>query len=253
MDTASILKWLLQNIIENVSILLTGFLAWRNIKTEIKASRTASLEMFNLQKKKEDAQNNLPRVIEILGDLDALQQAFIYRGSFIRGVEHRCPTIQLKDGEKEGEMSIAERTHQLHQIAMRIVDNCRRIIFLTPEGMIPETLAVCKQIRDSFLEKKAGQRRYFEIRIGNIGTILQRDNQRVSKPTQNEEQGCDDFVGKLEKFQVELETRVQEEFPTCALDNGHFIFTSAQLKVRQKNQAIKLIPELPLEFLEYTI
>lgn len=90
--------------------------AWKNLKTEIKAHRTASLELFNLQKKKEDVQGNLPLIIELLEDLESLQQAFIHRGRFIPGFEPRCPCIQLNDSKDEDTISIATRTHQLYSI-----------------------------------------------------------------------------------------------------------------------------------------
>lgn len=83
--------------------------AWWNLRMEIKANRKASLEMFNLQERKNDARTNIPVVIEILDDLADLQQAFIFRGRFIPGLEHRCPNIQFKDGGAEGQISVAER------------------------------------------------------------------------------------------------------------------------------------------------
>lgn len=131
-------------------VLAPGYFAWRNLKIEMKASQKAALQMFNLQKKKEDPQTNIPVAIEILEDLAVLRQAFIHRGRFIPGLEHRCPTIQFKDGENEDEISIAERTYQLYLIALRVIRNCRRIVFLTPQGLMPKTIKNMKTNQRGF-------------------------------------------------------------------------------------------------------
>ena len=195
----------------NWPVIATGCIAWQNLKMEMKTNQKAALQMFNLQKKKEDAQINIPVVIEMLEDLAALQQAFIHRGRFIPGLEHRCPTIQFKDGENEDEISVAERTHQLYTIALRVIRNSRRIIFLTPRGLMPKTIKACELIKDSFLFNNPGEKRSFDIKIGSIGTILQH-----SGNLPHAEKSCDEFVIELEQYQSALECCVQEEFPTCA-------------------------------------
>ena len=212
----SALDKIFENWLVLATVLIPGYRAWRNLKIEIEASGKASLQMFNLQKKKEDVEANIPVAIELLEDLAALQQAFIHRGRFIPGLEHRCPTIQLKDGERDDEKSIAARTHQLYVIALRIIRNSRKIIFLTPEGMMPKTVIVCRKIRDALQSKTPGQKRYFELNIGNIATILQRDLRPGSQEQMREENQCDQFATELENFQMDFEFRVQEEFPTYA-------------------------------------
>lgn len=65
------------------------FVAWWNLRMEIKANRTSSLDMLNFQDKKNDARATIPVIVEILEDLENLQQAFTFQGRFIPGLEHR--------------------------------------------------------------------------------------------------------------------------------------------------------------------
>lgn len=204
--------------------------AWWNLRTEIKANRKASLEMFNLQERKNDARTNIPVVIEILDDLADLQQAFIFRGRFIPGLEHRCPDIQFKDGKAEGQISVAERTHQLRLIARRMLTNCRKVIFLMPRNVMPETVEVCRSIRDAWTSKEPGKKYAYEVKINTIGSLLQNDcdhpglspdaqqkfRQSRQKISDNDEKSCDMIAAELGKFHSDLETRVEKEFPTYA-------------------------------------
>jgi hypothetical protein len=150
--------------------------AWWNLRSEIRANRKSSLEMFNFQERKNDARATISVVIEILQDLADLQQAFYFRGRFIPGLEHRCPDIQFKDGVTENQISFAERTYQLRLIARRVLSNCRKVIFLMPENVMPETVEACRSIRDAWTgkahisvklssdgksKKKAKEKKYF--------------------------------------------------------------------------------------------
>lgn len=215
---------------ELLLVLVPAVCAWWNLRKEILVNRKSSLEMFNLQERKQDARANIPAVIEILEDLADLEQAFIFRGRFISGLEHRCPDIRLEDSEAEDQMSVAERTHQLRLIARRILRNCRKVIFLTPKSFMPETVEVCKAIVDAWMSKKPGQKHTYVIKINHIGSILQAecDRRGLSSEEQKQvralhkescaaaEKACDVVAGELEKFQDDLEARVAEEFPTHA-------------------------------------
>jgi hypothetical protein len=186
--------------------------------------------MFNLQERKNDARTNIPVVIEILDDLADLQQAFIFRGRFIPGLEHRCPDIQFKDGATEGQISVAERTHQLRLIARRMLTNCRKVIFLMPKNVMPETVEMCRSIRNAWTSKKSGKKYAYEIKINAIGSLLQNDcdhsglsmdaqqqfRQSRQKICDNDEKSCDAIAAELGKFHSDLETCVEEEFPTYA-------------------------------------
>ncbi len=204
--------------------------AWWNLRTEIKANRKSSLEMFNLQERKNDARANVPVVIEILNDLANLQQAFIFRGRFIPGLEHRCPDFQFKDGGTDNQMSVAERTHQLRLMAQRMLGNCRRVIFLMPKTVMPKAVETCKTIRNTWDSKEPGKKLAYELKINAIGSILQNDcdhpglsinaqqqlRQSRQKICDNDAKSCDAIAAELGKFHSDLETCVEEEFPTYA-------------------------------------
>lgn len=208
--------------------------AWWNLRTEIKANRKSSLNMFNFQERKNDARATIPVVIEILEDLADLQQAFIFRGRFIPGIEHRCPDIQFRDGATENQISVAERTHQLRLIARRVLSNCRRVIFLMPENVMPETVEACKAIRDAWTGKAPGKKYAYEIKINAIGSILQNDcdhpaltedvQQQLRQSRQsiidNDEKSCDATAVELQELHANLETRVEKEFPTYARERS---------------------------------
>lgn len=208
--------------------------AWWNLRTEIRANRKSSLEMFNFQEKKNDARATIPVVIEILEDLADLQQAFIFRGRFIPGIEHRCPDIQFKDGGTANQISVAERTHQLRVIARRVLSNCRKVIFLMPENVMPETVEACKAIRDAWTGKAPGKKYAYEIKINAIGSILQNDcdhpglsadmqqqlRQSRQKIIDNDENSCDRAAAELEELHANLETCVEKEFPTYARERS---------------------------------
>ncbi|MBS0649545.1 MAG: hypothetical protein JSR93_00135 [Verrucomicrobia bacterium] len=210
------------------------FAAWLNLRIEIKANRKASLEMFDLQERKNDARATIPVVIVILEDLANLQQAFVFRGKFIPGLEHRCPDIQLNDSEVENEMSVAERTQQLRLIARKMLNNCRRVIFLMPKNVMPETVKVCRSIRDAWTLKESGKKHAYEIKISAIGSILQNDcdhpgfsgdaqqqmQQSRQKNCDYEIKLCDAIAAELEKFHADLEACVEKEFPTYALEGS---------------------------------
>ncbi|HEV3251136.1 MAG TPA: hypothetical protein VGZ71_09310 [Puia sp.] len=173
-------------------------------------------------------------MIEILDDLMNLQQAFIFRGRFIPGLEHRCPDIQFKDGGTENRMSVEERTHQLRLIARRMLNNCRKVIFLMPKNVMPETVKACMAIKDAWTSKEAGKKYAYEIKINAIGSILQNDydhpglsvdaqqqlRQSRQKICDHDEKSCDATSAELGKFQTDLEACVEEEFPTYAWERS---------------------------------
>lgn len=182
-----------------------------------------NLEMFNFQEKKNDARTSIPVVIDILEDLADLQQAFIFRGRFIPGLEHRCPDIQFMDSETENQLSVAKRTHQLRLISRRLLNNCRKVIFLVPKNVMPKTIEVCRTIRDVLNGKEPGKKYAYEIKINAIQSILQNDcDQRQSlresrqKIIDNDEKSCDATAAELRDFLTDLETHVEMEFPTYA-------------------------------------
>lgn len=212
------------------ALILPIFAALWELRTQIKANRKALLEMFNLQERKNDARANIPVVIEILDDLADLQQAFVFRGRFIPGLERRCPDIQFKDSKAENQMSVAERAYQLRVIARRMLNNCRKVIFLMPKNVMPETVKACKAIRDTWTSKEPGKKHAYEIKINAIASILQDDcdrsefpmaaQQQLSQSRQkiwdDDEKLCEAIARELEKFHTDLEACAEEEFPTFA-------------------------------------
>lgn len=212
----TVLSWL-EQWWKSWPILAPLFLGWWNLRTEIKANKKSLLDMFNFQERKNDARATIPVVIEILEDLEDLQQAFIFRGRFIPGIEHRCPDIQFDDGTNENQISIAERTHQLRLIARRVLCNCRKVIFLLPENVMPETVKACKAIRDVWIEKAPGMKYAYELKISAIGSILQNECDRLGLPTDLQDKKlCDTASAEIEQLHRDLETCVEMEFPTYA-------------------------------------
>lgn len=142
------------------------------------------------------------------------------------------------DGATDNQLSVAERTHQLRVIARRVIRNCRRIIFLMPKDVMPETIAICRLIRDAWMGKEAGKKYAYEININVIGSILQNDcdhpglskdiQQQVRQTRKNsldkDEGACRKVAKELEDFHTDLEICVEKEFPTYAFERSKKIW-----------------------------
>lgn len=118
---------------------------------------------FSLEKRKNDVIAYAPVLLEILRDLNILYSALVYKGRFCPIIEHRCPNITKEDpsstldNTKTHSMSIAQRGFQFFSIGLRLVDNCKKIIFLAKKEELPITIALCREIKQFLFSLEQGK------------------------------------------------------------------------------------------------
>ena len=120
-----------------------GVVWWQN-----RANKKNLDRQFSLEKRKNDVVVYAPVLLEILRDLNVLYSALVYKGRFCPIIEHRCPNITKEDpsptldNTKIDSMSIAQRGFQFFSIGLRLVDNCKKIIFLAKTSFIFNTIEI---------------------------------------------------------------------------------------------------------------
>ena len=165
----------------------------------------SSKQQLNCEKQKE----NVPILLQLLNDLKSLEEFFVFNGKFCPSLEHRMPELSMVDGDGINTMSFAQREHQFRKIGSRIIENCRRIIFINSKKSLPSLLELCKEIIEYLQKTKAGQKQNVQIMITHIVSRLAHetlDQAIVSS--------CRDFANKLRTFQETLETQIEAELPT---------------------------------------
>lgn len=155
--------------------------------------------------KYKDAKDNLPVLLEILEDLNMLEQAFVFDGRLCPSIEHRCPDLSPHDGNGL-QMSFAQRGHQFRIIGQRIIRNCRKIIFLTPNGCLPYTLEICKKIKFFLAEKESGDS---NTRLDFMINILQASLAGYPKEAVIFTQ----FYTALREYRLQLDNHIEKELP----------------------------------------
>lgn len=183
------------------TLIITGFFGILNIKKQLK-----------LQKNYQDTKDNLPILLEILNDLNILHQAFLFKGTFCPLLEHRCPTLTQQDSFKEGEMSYAQRTYQFHLIGLRVINNCRKIIYLTPKKNLPETLKICKKIKESLSFQEKDKKTHLDLMITTLSSYLSR-NETYTSPDIKGKEACKKFQDELLEFYQQLDLQIEKELP----------------------------------------
>lgn len=101
--------------------------------------------LFN-KNEHEDVTNARRLLSDILDDLEKATQACSTQGRWIKKIEHRCPTLLPQDDLEEGNMSWAQRTHQIEKILENIKKNCYQILCLLNKYHAPETIEICQEI-----------------------------------------------------------------------------------------------------------
>ena len=179
----------------------------KNLKTQIHANSENLRREFLLQKRYQDTKDNLPVLLEILEDLHVLQQAFVFRGVFCPPLEHRAPNLSEKDGTGL-DMSYAQRTHQFYLVGLRIIKNCRKIIFLTPCTSLPETLKMCKELKNFLSSREEGKKTHLDFMTTTLTSYLggQSKDMRTGDL-------CTQFHTKLQLFQDTLDSQIEKELP----------------------------------------
>lgn len=199
-------------------LIFTGWLAIRNLKLQMKADKDKILKEFSLQKNYQDTKDSLPTLLEILEDLNTLNQAFVFKGIFCPPIEHRAPTLSMQDGSKEGEMSYAQRGYQFRLIGLRIISNCRKIVYITPKKNLPETLKICKELKEFLSSQEEGKKAHLDFMITNLTSYLSRNESNTS-PDREGKNLCDQFQEMLAKFFRELDAQIEKELPYLVEDN----------------------------------
>ncbi len=201
-----------------IPLILSGWWALKNLKLQMKADKEKILKEFSLQKNYQDTKDSLPILLEILDDLNTLNQAFVFKGTFCPPIEHRMPTLSMKDSSKEGEMSYAQRGYQFRLIGLRIISNCRKIVYITPQKNLPETLKTCKELKEFLSSQEEGKKAHLDFMITNLTSYLSRNESNPSPDVEGKNL-CDQFQEKLAKFFRELDAQIEKELPYLAEDN----------------------------------
>lgn len=167
---------------------------------------------FYLERKKQnkyqDAKNNLPILLDILEDLEILEQAYIFCGTFCPVLEHRCPKFSNADGDGINTMSYAQRGHQFQLIGYKIIRNCRRIIFLTPKKHLPVVVKTCTEIVNFLCQKKSpDSKQHLDTMITNLISHLDPENKGYHKDA------IDEFSKKLRGLHDKLNDNIKDELP----------------------------------------
>ena len=140
-------------------------------------------------------------------DLHALQQAFVFRGVFCPPLEHRAPNLSEKDGTGL-DMSYAQRTHQFYLVGLRIIKNCRKIIFLTPCTSLPKTLKICKELKNFLSSREEGKKTHLDFMTTTLISYLGGQSKDISTGDL-----CIQFHTKLQLFQDTLDSQIEKELP----------------------------------------
>jgi hypothetical protein len=196
-------------------LVISGWWALRNLKCQMAADKENIVKQFLLQKKYQDTKDSLPVLLEILDDLNKLHQAFVFKGIFCPPLEHRAPSLGMQDGLKDGELSYAQRGFQFHQIGLRIISNCRKIVYITPQRNLSETLKICKSLKEFLSSQEEGKKTHLDFMITNLTSYLSRNESNTS-PDKEGRDLCDQFQKELAKFFRELDAQIEKELPYLA-------------------------------------
>ncbi len=202
----------IQAAVSVIGLLIPGCFAYHHLKIQIAASNKVVLRKFRLEKKYQDAKANLPILLELLEDLYTLYQAFVFKGKFCPQLEHRTPSFSFadkgSDEKSKAKMSVAQRAFQFYSIGRKIINNCRKVIFLSGRDHLPKTVALCKQIKLYLLKQEPGKKRHLDFMIQTLVSSLDDEQNLVADKglfrTYQEE-----FL----QFHNELDAIVEAELP----------------------------------------
>ena len=194
----------------------------KNLLSQLKADRDNTERLFYLQKHDADAKAYVPVLLEILKDIRVFHSALVYKGLFCPMIEHRCPNILWEDPKQSNNsssdffhsMSIAQRGQQFFLFGLRIVDNCRQIVFLAKSDELPETIALCKRIKDILFSLEQGKTTKLQKIVIDIQTYLK---STISNPNGHSE-SCSTNILEEDKemfldFYKKLDETVEKELP----------------------------------------
>ncbi len=189
-----------ENWISIISSLISGFLG---SLAGIFTAKIATWDRVN-QNKYQDAKDNLPILLSILKDLNILNQAYVFQGTFCPQIEHRSPILSYEDGDGL-KMSYSQRAHQFQMVGYRIINNCRSIIFLTPPLHLPQVLSVCKEIIKSLRHRDTPSSKtcldYMSVVM--VSCLSKQDDKTYSEMKQ--------FAQQLQEWHDLLEQAIEKE------------------------------------------
>lgn len=177
-------------ILSLAGVLLTAVIGYNKLIKQLKAN---------------NAKDNLQNLIDILKNLKSLQEAFLYAGSFffIPSLMHRCPNLSDTDGDGKEKMSYAQLSYLLHQIGMNINENCKKIIYLTPNL---ETSTLCKELNNYLWKKDPGKKSHIDFMISGLITYL------TGKESKQRDK-FEEFQQTLQIFIEKFDAQIEQEFP----------------------------------------
>jgi hypothetical protein len=171
------------------------------------------------QNQYQDAKEKLPILLEILEDLEILEQAYIFKGKFCPLKEHRCPDLSAVDGDALLKLSYAQRVHQFRIIGHKLIRNCRRMVYLTPKGHLPNVLMRCSEIKNFLCHKEfLDSKTYFDLMIGCLLNYMAATNEKDCPKIDNVViSEMNKFVIKLREFYDRLDEDIQKELPNLGV------------------------------------
>ena len=116
----------------------------------------------------------------------------------------------MQDGSKENEMSYAQRGYQFQSFGLRIINNCRKILYTTPKRNLPDTLKTCKELKEFLTFQESGTKSHLEFMITRLVSYLSRNESNTS-PDIEGKNSCNQFQEKLAKFTLRLCKLVKEQ------------------------------------------
>lgn len=164
-------------------------------------------KQFNLNRQVRYSEQLLPVFLEILDDLWILHEVFVFKGRYCPPIEHRSPNLDLHDDEKNEITSYAKREYAFREIGQRLIQNCRKISFLSNEEKLRKTITTCKEIKNYLTRKEKGKKRHFDRCLISLTSYLT-EKHHDEKGLLNEAEET------LLSFRDQLEKSLEKEFPT---------------------------------------
>lgn len=173
---------------------------------------------FSLQKSDADTKLYLPILLELLENLNVLEYALIFHGMHCPPIEHRVPTFSPKD--EEGKVSFAKRSYDFFRVGRFIIRDCRKIMFIVPNGKLPKILDTCREIKNHLLFKEEGKKSNLEqIQLSLMNVVAENTlgTSNYPKEIELDKQKLDALREKITSFYERLEDAIEEELPAMVL------------------------------------
>ena len=114
-------------------------------------------------------------------------------------------------------MSYAQRGYQFQLFGLRIINNCRKILYTTPKNNLSGTLKTCKEIKEFLTFQEKGKKAHLDFMITCLVSYLSRNESNTSQDIDGKN-SCNQFQEKLAGFIDELDTQIENELPYLVKD-----------------------------------